>query len=649
MRRWWRLFVPLWLCASAVEAQAIEIPLEYKINEGRLTGPKIASVKVADFDMLAAGARPAPLSIDLGTSDVTKGLIRNDDDPSTAGDFGGRACRYNPAGRGAGFFADQAYSKKGTKPEFYIVVEYFDDATSGSSLTMGYMSGPGFQMGMSGEFQTVNGPYYQGTRTWRKHQFHITDAKWDRRQSMSGRKPASDFWFIVEGTTAYMPSGFGAPEVFAAPLSGNWKMPQTLAPRPRYIMTKFGDKERAILIDRKGTSETVYNRIYFDANGDHDFTNEPPIDGPTPPPDMMGAEIAFPPISTEIEVDGRRTPYRFDLRLYSAQMPDSVPQPPTELLWEFEQSLRAYIHPACHYAGKVDLGGKQYNIALGDSNCNGRFDDVCSATEGTDLIYPMGDTFHLSDEPLDEARSLILGTHLWTNGQLLTVKLLDRKIVLTPANEALATLKLTSECERIQLQSENQQQSIMAFKPSREMQVPPGKYRFYTYSMERTDADGGAWRVMGQATKKMPFVVASTTGESAGAASNALKFGEPFVSKITLPDLQVVNTAWQAQERRRKSWLVRLFEDEESPTSPQQQRQSVSINFALEGAGGEFVTSLERYRPGTTKISVTGGNWTAKPAAIEMSQRVTGRPKEPQYKVMKPDGELVASGQLEYG
>lgn len=177
------------LPARAVQARAQPAP-----KPAIKTPMRIASVKLAGFDMQSPGAKPAPLSIELGLADSARGVTRNEDDPTTGGQLAGRFCRWNPAG-GMGFYADTAYTSNGARRDIFILVEYLDDASSNSVLALGYMAA---NASSSGGYHMVKGPAFTGSGAWRKYQFHVTDAKWDRRPSFHSSNPASDFWFSVK-------------------------------------------------------------------------------------------------------------------------------------------------------------------------------------------------------------------------------------------------------------------------------------------------------------------------------------------------------------------------------------------------------------------------------------------------------------------
>jgi hypothetical protein len=61
------------------------------------------------------------------------------------------------------------------------------------------------------------------------------------------------------------------------------------------------------------------------------------------------------------------------------------------------------------------------------------------------------------------------------------------------------------------------------------------------------------------------------------------------------------------------------------------------LQFSIKGSGQEVVTDLERVSGNRTRI------------ALAASAQYPNRPKEPAYRIVKADGEVVTQGDFEYG
>ena len=100
-----------------------------------------------------------------------------------------------------------------------------------------------------------------------------------------------------------------------------------------------------------------------------------------------------------------------------------------------------------YYAGEFEVGGKRYEVALGDYNRNGRFDDFASAPvpRRNGLILPGGDHFYLTSEgKFDGLARQTLGNRLLVGDQFYDValKITENKLVLSEHKEPLLPVDL---------------------------------------------------------------------------------------------------------------------------------------------------------------------------------------------------------------
>lgn len=642
-----RSVLSLLLTAATVTAFALDAPLTYVPHHTISTSPKIATIKVADFDMLAPGARPAPLSLDLGTSQGA-GIVANADDPSVPISVHGRTARYNPRWNGCGFYADQAYTANGSKKDLYVLVEYLDDGTSGLSLQLGSMSA---QPDRPGGYTNTTGPLFQHSGQWKTHQFHVTDAKWDRRSSQRAANPASDFWFTFSTQTAESApqSGMSSAQPSLQPPAGNYKLPRLIGSLPFYAQVHLGDKPLLVAIDRTTSEATFYNRVWFDANGNGDLTDDPTIVLPETPATPGSLSATF-PVDATIQVGERALPYRFLLEIYCSgavtitTRPDGTQQiVQTNNLNEnnFAQLLRCYISPDNHYAATINLGGVDYRIALGDGNCNGRFGDQVQLPPPTsDPGYLSGDYVRITTSTLSTPIDGLLGDQLVLGNKLYDIKVDDNRSVLSvsPATGQQSTVKLAGKADALQLYSTDRKRFVVAATPGAEIPLAEGTYALYSYSTERPDPSGDIWELEARAGTQPPIATAAQAAARETSASNLLTFGEPYVPRVTVPDSAILSVRKAAQGASQKSGptsaMAAVFGVRSQPKPPEI-KIPVPLQFELKGAGGEAVTGI------THK---TGDKTT-----IRRSAKNSTRPAEPQYKIAREDGELVASGQFEYG
>ena len=390
--------------------------------------------------------------------------------------------------------------------------------------------------------------------------------------------------------------------------SGEWKFPTLVSEHPIYAFAKIGDKERLCILDRQNASDKFYNRFYFDSNGNRDLTDDPFVEGTVNlPQNNQRYTVEFPGVETKIEVDGKSVPYSFrpSVRVRSAQL---------ERRGFTEESVRRYIGIVlrlnCSYTGELQIQGQKYRVILGDGNCNGRFNDrftLLDMKTPNDVrrmpIFSHGDGFIITTEnKIDSSDLQVCGNWLVVTDTLFEVNIntVNRKMTLTPMTDNLGALKLAMKTERISLYTEDGKNSLMMYRPSKKIKVPAGKYRLYMYQALKKDEQGDLWRLCAWATTESPFVAVDRKGEV------VLEFGEPY-----LPIVNVI------QPRGRSSRAL--------------------IAFEVEGKGKESLRDLSHISGDKTQIP------------LSEEEDLGHRPKEPTYKIVKADGEVVTQGSFEYG
>jgi hypothetical protein len=599
------------LLSAAAAAATLEIPLTFTASGGgRRGGVKIASVKIADFDMTAPVAKPAPLSIELGPVNTEAGITMNPDDPSL-GESVGRAYRYNPHYPGQGFYADQAYAQQGAKREFYVLIEYLDDFPQGV-LRMGYMSAGGEFAGL---YNNADGPAFENSGTWKTHQFHVKDAKWDRRPSMTpGKGPASDFWFSpVDDGEETNPGGYVSASVSAQPPSGDWKLPSADGTAPAYVTFDLAGRKRLFMLRKSSPVAPVYDQLWFDANDNRDLTDDTPISA-----EAAGPSMDFAPLATTVTVEGKPVPYRLSASAYSTTMHFMFEGGGSQTLSDPEH-LQVILSPACYYRGEAEIDGTTYTVALGDSNCNGRFNDLPFSRpergEGDALSFrTIGQRPRFGNVPTQ----VILNNTIYD----VDVREHEGRLLLTENTAGAGEVKLPAGVGVLQLADEVKRRAVLAFDPPATMKILPGDYRLRSYRMEKRDEQGDLWEIQCSGGPATVIV-------GAGAAPAALKMGEPFTARAH-PRRQSMPSSQAGSSGGFWNWFT--GSDDAGPASP---ASSVELEFAMADAGGADVYSLDHVSGSASKI--------------ERSKKSATRPKEPQYRITKPDGESVATGGFEYG
>jgi hypothetical protein len=414
-----------------------------------------------------------------------------------------------------------------------------------------------------------------------------------------------------EKPESFYPYGNSFPEKDIKPPEGEWKFPEFKSEHPIYALLPLGDNKVLFILDLTKTEDPFYNRIYFDANANQDLTDDPVIDG-TSKLTRNYYRVRFSSKDIEIKVEGKKLPYSFIPSLMGFDYEELKKKGFTQE--NINRHINFYLRLNCSYSGEFSLNGQDYRFFLGDRNCNGRFNDRFLLPEDRESkmrypIYARGDNIFLTDgEEIKSFHSQTCGDFLLIKDKLynLNINTAKGKMTLTPVSEKLVPLNLSMKVERISLFTEDGKHCLLAYRPGKKIMVPLGKYGLLTYKVYKKDKQGDLWRLIATATKESPFI--SVNGNN-GAA---LEFGEPYVPLVE-------NYSY-------------------TPTSGKLAgKTQYRLMFDAEGIGKEFLVDLSHMSGDLTQIPLSEAKGSS------------NLPKEPTYKIVKPDGEVVTQGTFEYG
>lgn len=397
-------------------------------------------------------------------------------------------------------------------------------------------------------------------------------------------------------------SFYGVSAASAKRPAGDWKLPKLTSQFPIYYQMSFGGENRLLIFDQKDAQDN-YTRLYFDANGNRDLTDDKPIDGVFDKKDgWMSQGVEFPVVEFTLKVQDKEAPYAFQPILSDI------------LAWKKNhQTVMIGRSNACWYAGECELDGKRMRVALLDSNANGRFDEFSSVFNlGQDpdaLALASGDQISIS--PLD-GRGGVAGTTVLCNRISIGPKVYDvavdmaaGKMTLNETRDKLVNIRIPKGYGQLMLFSETGGRSLSVLNPAETMTVPEGKYRLISYSGNPKDEQGNQWSIAAYATGKTPYLAADPQNP------NPLRIGAPFTALARVPSYDIENA-------------------KRTPQIAQ-----VSLSFVLLDAAGRQVNSLSCYTPQAT--------------GFEKSTQSTNMPKEPSYQILDSKGKEVALGTFEYG
>jgi hypothetical protein len=414
---------------------------------------------------------------------------------------------------------------------------------------------------------------------------------------------------------AYLPANENPPE-------GEWKLPELNSDKPVYGVVNIAEQERLLILDQTDKN-AFYNRLYFDINGNRDFTDDAPIDALNVSSSSGQYYYAhFPGIDIDTVIDGVTMQYRFGVVVnYWSDKPVSWG---SRILNFFTgggsapdsfniRQLNLNIRSRCLYTAEFEIGDIKHHLLLSDYNVNGRFDERGSVNkeqksyDGT--FWPQGDMQYVieAEAKPDYRDGMILTDYLSLNDTLYSfgINQPGNKLTLTPVTENLATLELPAAVQRIAMLAD--EASVAAIKPGSQLKAPAGTYRLLDYLLYKDEPEGARWQLWARGTWDSPEIAAKA-GESV-----LFPFGEPYRPQVGIP-------AWMRQnmENIDREW------------------EEIQIEFKVTGAANETVNDLAcRENSGQSKIA--------------RSERSSSRPKEATYRIMKPDGEVHTQGTFEYG
>ncbi len=406
---------------------------------------------------------------------------------------------------------------------------------------------------------------------------------------------------------AYRFGGYAHQELDATPPPGDWKLPDLVGERPLFALVQLGDSKFLAAIDRKSSTDKFYNRAFFDQNGNGDLTDEKPLAGESRAYSQGEYfDCSFPAVDVEIDVDGQRLPYCLGMRL-SGMMPQTKTDDGSEA--ESLRNIRCMVSPRCAYLGEFALDGTAYRLALCDATADGIVGDPAEIPDGTRYanrsLYAHGDTFYLAAaDRVNSSDGLLFGRFLSLGERLfeIQVDIPAGQMILKPRDRGNGWLELPAPMRTMTMMSASGAGALMLVNTAARAPVPAGSWRLLDYQLLKKDAWGDEWLLQARGVEDMP-AVAVPENDSA-----PLAVGEPLRAAVEIPEQYLGRAASSG---------------------------SLRISLGLVGRANERITDLRHFSGTQTRH--------------KKSTRNPDRPEEASYRIVKPDGEKVASGSFEYG
>ena len=274
-------------------------------------------------------------------------------------------------------------------------------------------------------------------------------------------------------------------------------MPEFKAGDPCFAWwtTPMAPQGKVLLAFDRSSKRGQYDLLYVDSNCSGSLRDKKPIRAST----TYEGGAQFGPV--KITLPGEDGPISYHLRF---------------LLQTQGASMRnLFAVSACAYEGSVRIGGKGYHCMLVDYDCNGTFDDISGDFEKADLIR-LGAN--------DKAVTYFAGKYVAVDGALYQPKPSrdGAYVEFEPAGDvAMVAVHARNAVTELSLGGENGLFHLADGAGA----VPAGRYKLYSWKIERRGADNGNWTLAAIGGRDEAIEV--TPGQEA-----APDVGEPITCRL---------------------------------------------------------------------------------------------------------------------
>lgn len=308
---------------------------------------------------------------------------------------------------------------------------------------------------------------------------------------------------------------------------GDWVLPELHADTPVYAVLPLADTSRLTVFDQVDSSSTTYDRIWFDANGNQDLTDDAPLDGYDERHLLECADCL-------VRLDDASLRYRLSIAASRPQLQEWVDGTFPEELQPFAVRYRSN----CYYAGAIRLGSERYEFMFSDYNVNGRFGDEPAGNPDpySGRLHIEGDKLcFLTKGKYDIIRDVFFADYLGIADALFKVDLdlKNEEMTLTRVHEGLGLVELPIEVELFTLISRDGTSTISLFKQARSLSLPEGEYRVLSYQAVREVSSGDIIRLWGVGAED------STCTQVRSDKPSVLEFGPPYTPVVSIPPASV--------------------------------------------------------------------------------------------------------------
>jgi hypothetical protein len=376
-----------------------------------------------------------------------------------------------------------------------------------------------------------------------------------------------------------------------------------------------------------------FNRLYFDANHNGDLTDDKVIEAETMPGVVYGGSYArfqFPRVDLTIDVDGTPVDFAFLLSGYVNSSRDL-------------SYAGVQFNSAAYREGDITLDGKMRHVVLIDNNSNGRFDDENkiskNITRSGGALYPeqgdmlmidpnQGATGYASPyEASSNSYQHYVSKMVDIDGRYYNLKISPAgdKLTLDPASVALGKITNPNGHFNAVIYNDDAFLKIIGDKDT-PISIPEGEWKLLSYTIDLTNVP--------EPSKPEEKKEETKDGSGVSALGLALQSLLGNSNPIAPPGRRFSYVTAGATAKY-KPVKVTAGETVEFPFGPPYKPQ-VTLDY-FQGGGENKQASL-----GMTLFGSAG--------EVVSNMMVNGaRPAKPEFTIKDPKGEVVQSGNFEYG
>ena len=280
------------------------------------------------------------------------------------------------------------------------------------------------------------------------------------------------------------------------------KLPEFTCERPLFYgwNTPMAQSGKIWLAFDASSGPNVYDRLYIDANGDGDLSDEPPYE----PYRRDSNQCYFGPVKIVFDTEDGPVTYHLRVQSYSSTSQNYC-----------------VVTPACWYEGPVTLDGEKKHCVLIDFNGNGTFNDKSTNA---------GECDYIRIGPESSRDSRYVGNYIEVDDKLYRTQIArdGAFIILSKADDVpYGTVRLAEAITGFAAAGEN---GLFLREPKDgTIRLPVGDYRVDYWSAVKKDDSGAKWELRGQYFRGDAgnFTVAESK-------ETVLPFGEPVHSAVSV-------------------------------------------------------------------------------------------------------------------